>query len=271
MKPGIRNQIIGMMRFSYPSEGGFLKGGQGDDPAFEARLYAPDRMERRFRMFEKLALPSLLAQTDDDFRMVFLIGRSLPDLWRDRLTDLIAPLRGARVVALPSMPHYKAIRRAFAMALSDTATHVTGFRLDDDDALDRDHIARMRQVVGALLPISGLDLPLVTGCNRGFFLELRADGNRLLAANEKNPGAQGLAMTTPAQVSENIFRRNHRFASQFYNTFTDANQIGFIRTVHMYNDSDPHATGSIEPMEWDAAAPLIAQHFPFTAEMLQTL
>ena len=111
-------------------------GGQGDDPAFEARLYAPDRMERRFRMFEKLALPSLLAQTDDDFRMVFLIGRSLPDLWRDRLTDLIAPLRGARVVALPSMPHYKAIRRAFAMALPDTATHVTGFRLDDDDAMD---------------------------------------------------------------------------------------------------------------------------------------
>ena len=67
--------------------------------------------------------------------------------------------------------------RIQAMAEQDSATHVTGFRLDDDDALDRDHIARMRRTVAALLPVAGMDAPLVTGSNRGYFLERKPGGN----------------------------------------------------------------------------------------------
>lgn len=267
-----RNEIVGLMRFSYPSKGGFVKGGEDEaEEAQLARLYDPARLERRFTLFERLTLPSLLAQSDPEFRMVFLIGRSLPDLWRDRLAAAIAPLEGARLVALPTLPHYMAIKRAYAMATPETASHVTGFRLDDDDAIDRDHIARMRATVAALLPVAGLEAPLVTGSNRGFFLERKPEGNALFEVVEKTPIGLGLAMTTRVGVSENIFRRNHRFCGQYYNTYTDANTPAFIRTVHADNDSDPHASGKIERADWDSAAPLIAQHFPFDAAMLQRL
>lgn len=265
-----RNQIVGLMRFSYPSKGGFV--GARHDPENRAvQLYDPDRLARRFDLFERLTMPSLLAQTDQDFSMVFLIGRDLPDRWRDRLNDAIAPLSGARVVAMASLPHYLAVRRAYAMAERHGTTHVTGFRLDDDDAIDSGYIARMRTTVEALLPVAGVDLPLVTGTNRGFFLERKLEGNLLYEVFEKAPIGLGLAMTTPKGVSENIFRRNHRFCAQFYNIYTDANHPAFIRTIHSDNDSDPHASGRIEKLDWAAAAPLIETHFPFSAEELKRL
>lgn len=258
------------MRFSYPAIGGFSKTPETPDQT-AARLYDPERLARRFALFEGLALPSLLAQRDGDFRMVFLIGRDLPPPWKDRLRDHTAALKGARVVELEPLPHYHATRKAFARALPEAASHITGFRLDDDDALDRDHIARMRQLVATLLPVSGLERPLVTGSNRGLFLQLRPEGNQIIEVVEKTPLGLGLAMTTPRDSQENIFRRNHRFCGQFYNTFTDANALAFIRTVHRDNDSDPHSSGLVTPRSWQEAAPLIAAHFPFDAAGLQAL
>ncbi|WP_151718381.1 glycosyltransferase [Gemmobacter serpentinus] len=263
-----RNQIIGLMRFSYPSKGGFAKD-EPDMDALEAHLFDEARLARRFDLFENLTLPALLAQSDQDFRMVFLIGRNMPQAWTDRLSDLVAPLKGARIVAFQPMQHYLAIRKAYALATPDAATHVTGFRLDDDDAMDLDHIARMRRTVEALLPAAGPEVPLVTGCNRGFFLERKATGNEIYEVVEKTPIGLGLAMTTPKGVSENIFRRNHRFCGQFYNTFTEANTPAFIRTVHADNDSDPHASGRIEKSAWEDVAPLLESHFPFTADFLK--
>lgn len=267
-KVKFRNQTIGLMRFSFPCKGGFAKE-EEDMDALEARLFDPDRLARRFDLFEKLTLPSIKAQSDGDFRMVFLIGKNMPDLWRDRLNDGIAGLKGARVVSLQPMQHYLAIRKAYNLATPDHATHVTGFRLDDDDAMDLDHIARMRRTVEAMLPAVGMEAPLVTGCNRGYFLERKPTGNEIYEVVEKNPIGLGLAMTTPRDVSENIFRRNHRFCSQFYNTFTEAVTPAFIRTVHTDNDSDPHASGKIEKTTWADVAPVLESHFPFTADFLK--
>jgi len=270
MGAGYRNRIVGLMRFSYPSVGGFSVREETVDLT-EARLYDEARLGRRFHLFENLALPSLLAQTDQDFRMLFLVGDSLPRHARERLHDIVVPLRGAQVVALPTLPHFMATRRAFNSAAPEAATHVTGFRLDDDDALDREHVARMRDTVNALLPVAGLAVPLVTGCHRGYFLDLKPEGNALFQVTEKAPGSQGLAMTTPVGHAETIFRRNHRYVARFYNTYTDVNIPAFIRTIHGDNDSVPHASGQIEPVEWEAASESISRHFPFTVRQLQEL
>lgn len=265
-----RNQIIGLIRFSYPAENGFSRTAP-TPAALEAMLYAPERLELRFHLFSQLTLPSLLAQTDSEFTTVVLIGKSFPDAARQRLTTLLAPLQGAKIVALPPLPHYYATRRAFASATQGRATHLTGFRLDDDDAIDRDHIARMRQRSEGLLRLLGPDLPFVTGSNRGYFLERRPDDNRLVRVVEKAPLGIGLALTAPAGTGENIFRRNHRLAPQFYNAFTDAETPAFIRSVHADNDSDAHASGLAEPIGWGEANQLIERDFPFTTDALRRI
>ena len=270
MAAKFRNQIVALIRFSYPAENGFAAS-SGSITETEARLYDPARLEARFRLFEGLTLPSLKAQTDRDFTTILLVGKTLPKTARDRLLDVLEPLPGARVIALPSLPHYTATRRAMNMAELPGHTHLTGFRLDDDDALDIRHVARMRERVATLLPLLGLDRPLVTGCNAGWFLKLDPAGNRLTRVVESWPIGIGLALTTPFGHGETIFRRNHRIATQHYNCFTDAETPAFIRTIHHGNDSDAYATGLSEEVGWDEAAPLIAADFPFTAEGLQRL
>lgn len=243
----IRNQIIGLVRFSYPSENGFSK--QFPTPeALQAFLYDPSRLERRFALFEMLTLPSLLAQRDSDFSCVFLLGEGFPAAALAHLRGLVKPLAGAVIVQLPSMPHYSATKKAFKSAIKPGATHVTTFRLDDDDAVDLGYIKRLRTTAARLVRLSGDDTPLVIGFNKGFFLETSCTGSEIYDVCERLPLGIGLAMVCRAGQTHNIFVRNHRFVSQFFNTYTDAVTPAFIRTVHRDNDSGTHITGQSRTM-----------------------
>ena len=82
-------QIKGLIRFSYLSENGFAKSEQGMTEMREM-LYDPARLDRRFALFERLALHSLALQDDQDFKVAVLIGDSFPDAARARLElDLV--------------------------------------------------------------------------------------------------------------------------------------------------------------------------------------
>ena len=268
--PVFRNQIIGLVRFSYISRTGF-KQQSADADDRKALIYAPDRMERRFRLFEQLTLPSLLAQSDRDFQTIFLVGRGFPATALERLQALIKPLVGAHVVEQPPMPQYRAIRRGFDRLRDRDHTHLTSFRLDDDDAIDRDHIARLRRWTGQLAGMLPADQPFVTGCNRGFFLKITPQGNSIVDVVEQLPLGIGLALTAPMVSRENIYRRNHRALPQYYSTFGDAQVPAFIRTIHVDNDSRPYCSGLSGRMNPEEVAQAIAAGFPFDIPHLMAL
>lgn len=243
-EPAADNQIIGLVRFSYLSRSGFTREFP-DSEARQAYLNDPERLERRFRMFEALTLPSLQRQTDPAFQCLFLTGTGLAPAARQRLEALVATLPGGRVVALPPMHHYPATQRALALARDPVAAQVTSFRLDDDDALALDFIARLKRLAGpaAALGQGPGSAPVAVAFNSGLFLELGPGGNRIYPVLEKTPLGIGLALVAPAASDENIFARNHRLLPVFYNTYSTVDAPMFIRTVHADNDSTPHVTG----------------------------
>jgi Putative rhamnosyl transferase len=270
MTQPIRNQIIGLVRFSYPATDGFSR--LASAPAtHRAELYSDDRMALRFRLFTRLTLPSLIAQTDRDFTLGVLIGSDLPDVHAVRLQTALASCPLAQMIVLPPHRHFAATQAAFALLADGAATHSTGFRLDDDDAIDRSFIARLRQRAAILLALQGADTPVVFGCNRGLQVTLDPAGNRVELVTEKLPIGIGLAMVAPKGSSESIFRRNHRLVPQFYSTFTDAVTPAFIRTVHTGNDSTPHASGTRTAVSGDALDRLLAAHFALSAADLMAL
>ncbi len=266
-----RNRIVGLVRFSYAGLSGFTKMPEGDAATAAALLADPARLERRFRLFEALCLPSLLAQDEAGFETIFLTGTGLPAAARARLEAAAARLDGARVMALPPMSHYQATQAAFAQLLGEAEGYLTSFRLDDDDALDRGHIARLKRRAAAMIALQEPGRPVVVGSNRGFFLEISAQGNRLYDVVERTPLGIGLAMVAPVRSRENIFRRNHRLLPQFYTTFTEAETPAFIRSVHRDNDSAAHVTGVQGQMSQAEIAAEIGQRFPFSAEALLAL
>lgn len=266
----MKQQIIGLVRFSYPALSGFTV--KPDDmDRLERDLYSAARLEARFHLFERLTIPSLAAQTDGDFTLGVLVGQDFPKWARDRLEATLAPLRDARVIPLAPLHHYPATQRAFARMLSDDITHLTSFRLDDDDAMDRDHVARLRRWSHGLQGLLGQQASFCMGSNRGYFLSLDPNGNEIFDVVEKLPLGIGLAMTSPVETRENIFRRNHRLLPQFYTTFTEAETPAFIRTVHAGNDSSAHVSGQSRQCGQDEIARDVPIHFPFTLGGLMAL
>ncbi len=247
--------IKGVIRFSYPSDGGFAKEFASPE-AHEAFLFDRARLERRFHLFENLTLPSLRGQSDGDFRVALLTGESLPKWALERLRDGLADVPQAQIIQLPRMNHYPATRAALELMPDGDATHVAGFRLDDDDAMHFTTVQRIREIATGMAQISDTDQPFAIGFNRGFFLKLTPGGNEITEVRERSPIGIGLTLVVPIEQRSNIFRRNHRFLHQFYDCFTDVKTPMFIRSVHQDNDSGGVSTGAgkgMRPAEIDAA------------------
>lgn len=264
----MRAQVIVVIRFSYVAEAGFKISTQGVG-AIRKMLYAPERLARRFHLFEALTLPSLLAQTDPDFTVAVLIGDDFPEEARARLVRLMAPLRDAHLVALPPHNNYKATKLAIEACQKRSATHVISVRLDDDDALGRDCIAAQKHIAPNVSVLDPADAPAVICFNNGLFLELSEHGNRLYGVIEKLPLGIGMGMIAPVGARPTIFSTDHRRVHTRWNCYTEARTPRFIRTVHRDNDSDALASGE-KPKYSDAELDqIMAQNFPFTrAELL---
>lgn len=241
-----KNQIVGLVRFSYISKGGFA---HSHDPQNdqERMIFDADRMERRFNLFEKLTMRSLLAQTDQDFRCIFLISKSIPSEYRMRLEMLVAPLQGAVVMQKPFMPQFRAIRSCYDALRDEMHPYFTTFRLDDDDMLDAGFIQRLRCLAVPAARVKNDGEPVVLAFNKGLYLEITKGGNRIFDACERTPLSVGTAMITKTgNCGKNIYSRNHRKLPVFFNTFSEVSESAWLRTIHRDNDSIPEFTGNKE-------------------------
>jgi hypothetical protein len=107
-------------------------------------LYAPDRIETRFRYFETFTLPSLQAQTDPDFTLVMVIGTAMPRHYRDRLMDLLAGLPQAKVQRRAPEQQRHAMQKAIRKVIEPRGLPTLQFRMDDDDAVNIRFVERLR-------------------------------------------------------------------------------------------------------------------------------
>jgi len=139
--------IVGMIRFSIVlEESNFFPplSGQGYEDR-KALIFDRARLERRFQLFEDICLPSLTAQTDQNFNMMLITSRDLPDWAHDRLMDSVRDLPNVYVRAYrPQANIQRVFKRSVYEMLNPTAPVTASFRLDDDDALACDYIARLR-------------------------------------------------------------------------------------------------------------------------------
>jgi hypothetical protein len=241
--------IKGLVRFSYPSIGGFRISSGRSPEELQHTLFERDRLESRFELFEKITLPTVLRQSDMGFSLGILVGDLLPDWARDRLDGLVEDHKCLHIVQQPMRPHFRAIRDAYTdLPTDDGATHIASFRLDDDDGLHRDLIARVRTLALGLHAMRDEDRPFVIGFNRGYFLRLDSPDEPLFEVTERTPLGIGLTLVAPVGEATNIYRRNHRSVGAYYDVYTESSRPMFLRTVHGGNDSDAYNSGNSIPV-----------------------
>ncbi len=270
MAEHLKSQLKGLMRFSYLSENGFAKS-MDDLDAMRAMLYDPARLERRFRLFERLAFHTIALQDDTDFSCAVLIGECFPDKWRARLEDIMADFPPMQIVALPPMVHIQAVKSAF-QALPDApdATHTATFRLDDDDGLHRSATARIRAVADNALQVREDRKPFVIAFNRGLYFD--PQGDKMISEwFERAPLGIGLTMVTPKGDAATVFRRNHRNLMEYYDCYTEVGRPMWIRSVHEDNDSTAMPQGRPGTMRPRGINRLLWDGFGLTQDLLKDI
>lgn len=233
-------QAIGLCRFSYPAIGGF----QVDFDNFAEKLdylYAPARMEERFAAFETITLPPLRAQTDPDFTFVVVIGDSLPDHYRARLEALLADMPQAVIQSHPPAQHRPIMKRVINSVRRTEDAPCLQFRMDDDDAVAVDFIARLREVAQDARSLAARRNVLAIDFNRGFIIR---PGPLGIAASETTAPYQtaALAMMVAPTSRHTIMNFAHNKLAEKMTTITVTDSIMMLRGHNDFNDSrqGPH-------------------------------
>ena len=228
-------QVIGLCRFSYPALGGF----QVDFETLEdklAYLYAPDRMEERFRTFQTVTLPSLQGQTDPDFTLVVLIGENLPRDYRARLETLLSTLPQAVLVSRPPRPHRDVTRRVINSQRRFDGSPCLQFRMDDDDAVAVDFVERLRRVSKDIDALAATRRYVAIDFNRGFVAQPGPKG--LSVAETQTPyQTAALGIRFAPNVRQTVMNFAHHKLAQNMTTVTIADEDMLIRGHSPFNDS----------------------------------
>ncbi|MGR3735988.1 glycosyltransferase [Pseudophaeobacter sp.] len=262
--------MVGLVRFSVLTPTYYSERFSTLDETAE-HLFAPDRMELRFSVFEKLCLPSLLRQSDSNFDLVVLTAERMPAPYLNRLRDLLAPHPNLHLRAVGTRNHYRLLREGYASIAQDDTRHRILFRLDDDDAVDLDFVRRVKSLAAGLLPLQAPDTGFVIAHNRGFYLRATPEGPEIFDATEQAPLSAGTALVVPPGSGENPYRYNHRKLARHYNLYSDMQVPAYIRTIHGDNKSEPTQTGITRRMTPDEMDICLQSHFGLSLNALKEI
>ena len=236
-----------------------------------AHLFSEDRMELRFRVFEELCLPSLLRQSDPEFDVVVLTAASMPDRYMQRLKALLAPHRNLHCRPVGTRNHYRLLRRGYDSIPAGEGSHRILFRLDDDDAVDIDFVARTKRLAAGILPLQPEGGAFVIAYNRGFYMRATLDGPEVFDAVEQAPLSAGTALVTPVGSAANPYKFNHRKLARHYSLYSDISVPSFLRTIHGDNKSDPTQKGITHQMAEEEIDSALQRHFGLTLSQLKAV
>jgi len=223
-----------------------------------AYLYAPGRMEERFRTFETITLPPLRAQSDPDYTLLIVAGESLPEPWASRLMDLVSDMPQVVVQARAPGVHRQVMQKAINSVRRFDDQPCLQFRMDDDDAVACTFIERLREAASDLRNLSRKHREIAIDFNQGYIAHPGPDGIR--AAPTQVPyttAALGL-MFQPA-VRQSVMNFSHAKVARNMPTLTFTGQDMMIRGHNDFNDS--RQKQGIKPVKLSPLSPEQEVHF----------
>lgn len=258
--------MLGLCRFSLLVEGGF----QTIHQTLQARremLYDPRRLEYRLAWFQHLCLAGLRVQTDPDFTLVVLTGEDFPADWMARLRAVAAEVPQAVVVTRPPGRHRDVCMGALAPHIDPKADVVGQFRLDDDDTVACDFIARSRADFAGFRGL--FDRHGRVGSNYASGVVVSDTGPHLAFDSRvvTNWSCATTLYFSPDSTTGLMDYGHHRLA-EFMPMVTQTDSPMYLRGWHDGNDSRRRRQGSGEPWAEDRAAPVLAERFGINSQQL---
>lgn len=266
--------IVGIMRFSLLLEDSnyFPKmKGQSREVRKES-IFSRSRLLRRFEIFEEICLPSLTGQTDQDYNMILVTSQDLPDWALVRLEKSVRNLPNIYVRAYRPKASIKRVYKRSAFEMFDPEADVTAtFCLDDDDAVGRDYIERLRTY------LTPENKGKIVTFARGYQLAL---SDETLGCREDTSlkSSAGLAAIHQGRIEElNDIKTvygygGHRQADRFAQLITDTTEAMYVQTANGFNVSHRIGGKDIHAMTAADIAKILDEKYPYLdASILERL
>ena len=121
----------------------------------------PDWLSTRFHLFETFCLPSVAAQTSKDFTWIIYFDKDTPEIFKQRVKDLQqqVPFEAYYTGLFPASGWPQSISEV----LGGIPAQVLTSRLDNDDALANDYMARTATAALGLDPSPRIGIVLTNG------------------------------------------------------------------------------------------------------------
>ena len=220
-------------------------------------LFEPDRLRVRLELFRSIALPSLVAQTDQAFRHMVLTSTRLPDWARSELEAACAAAYGDPgrydVVAERPGPARRALRLYLERAYQDPV--VAQMVLDDDDGLACDFVAAVRAQLAdqdALAQPRAQNAPAFVSFADGYgiVLDLTAAGETTARLYRHRYPFINCGLTLVGRrFDKNILGIAHRKEPPKAGAVSITGKRMFVRGLHGTNDSRVAPTGRWHPLD----------------------
>ena len=253
-------QVIGLCRFSFLCVGSFQTLPDGNLEEKRAMLFDPHRLDARMIWFEHVFLPALKAQTDPDFLMLVLLSDELPAPYRAGIEALIKGLPQFRLCSRAVGPHRETCAEVLGQFIDTTADATAQFRLDDDDAVSVDYVARIRHDFAGLAGFYRQKQKLALDYGKGVIL--CDDLGKVSAIGRyTNTWTPGLTLFLPPGHPKTVLDYPHYKVMQQMVTITMDDAVMFVRGSHDNNDSSVHTQGPKHPVKTAEAAALLQDRF----------
>lgn len=258
-------EVLVAMRFSYFGNSGW----KSDFSKDKALLFAAERLVTRLGLLQSLPLPSLAAQTDQNFHLMVLCSHAMPQWAQQSLADLCAEVLPAEKYTItPRRFGFAHAHLARFIAERYQAGPVLQTVLDDDDGFSTDLIAAIRREMAELPPLADLaDMRFVSFC-RGYGLDLSGKQPETFALYRHRYPYINLGLTMASNVAgKNLFSIRHRKTPQEHPCRVVEGPPMFVRSVHEVNDSRVEVTQKWKPIaDWRADAG-VAERFPYLPQI----
>ncbi|MCH2078654.1 MAG: putative rhamnosyl transferase [Rhodobacteraceae bacterium] len=243
-------QVLGLLRWSYPSDPSAFNKGAETLEELRAELYDDARLEERLFYLEHVILPCLAAQSDAKFKVVMLMGENLPDPWKERVLNAISTVpQVVPVFEHEGQKHRLVCRAAMMEHRNPRANAVAEFRLDDDDAICRDFVELVRRTYRRHKTIADGKGRFAIDFTQGLILDTRTDAAQLhpVLAQFWVPA---LALIYPPDHIRSLIDYPHKAVWKAMPSLELPGHVAFIRGVHGGNDSSIGET-HFAPHSWD--------------------
>ena len=226
--------MIGLCRFSYIATSNNWAAVSGDVDHKKAFLFSEDRMKIRIDFLKRFLLPSVAAQTDQNFDFVLLVSSLLPEKYLDAVRLITCDLPNVHIVALDPMNMKTACRKAYDQRRESGDDDIL-FRIDDDDALSIDYVERLKDVASKSSDLA--DLRVVSFTNGIMADFAREQGTVQFSDYSGRLYSAGLAVLGSRTRGTHPYAFSHHKADEGKLTILVPGAPAFIRSLHAESDS----------------------------------